>query len=149
MSDSTDPAPPPSCVDTDKLQLKALGESSMRGPVTLNEWRDEVYTVAKNNGFHSFTSVPVLGNFIANLHSEVTELWEAYRAGTLNERCDKAAKMEEHGVEAMTCAEEELADIIIRALDTAHVLGIDVDSAVTRKNAFNKTRSYRHGNKRA
>ena len=43
---------------------------------------------------------------------------------------------------------EELADVIIRTLDMAAYWGYDIDKAVKDKNEKNKTRGYRHGNKR-
>lgn len=42
----------------------------------------------------------------------------------------------------------ELADIIIRAGDDAGALKIDLEAEVVRKMLFNKTRPYRHGNKK-
>lgn len=39
----------------------------------------------------------------------------------------------------------ELADILIRLLDTAAHLGIDIAAAVAEKHAFNKTRPHKHG----
>lgn len=41
----------------------------------------------------------------------------------------------------------ELADVIIRTLDTAARLGIDIDQAVATKLAFNRTRGWRHGDR--
>ncbi len=41
----------------------------------------------------------------------------------------------------------ELADIIIRVLDAAEVLGIDMEAEITRKLNHNKLRPYRHGGK--
>lgn len=88
--------------------------------------------------------------FVSNEHSEVSELWEAYRAGKLHEPCDKSAKMETLGIGPLTSAEEELADIIIRALDTARALGINnIGRAVLRKHAYNTTRPKLHGGKLA
>jgi NTP pyrophosphatase (non-canonical NTP hydrolase) len=43
---------------------------------------------------------------------------------------------------------EELADTLIRVLDLASGLGIDLDSAVSAKLEKNKHRGYRHGGKR-
>jgi hypothetical protein len=84
-----------------------------------------------------------------NLHGETSEFWEAFRAGTLDKPCDKAAKMESMGLPALTCAEEEIADIIIRALDQAQAHGVDVAKAVAVKAAYNSGRPYLHGNKQA
>lgn len=41
----------------------------------------------------------------------------------------------------------ELADALIRILDTARGLGIDIAEMVRTKHAYNLTRSHRHGNK--
>ena len=43
--------------------------------------------------------------------------------------------------------EEELADVVIRVLDLAGGLGIDLDKALQDKLLKNRQRSYRHGNK--
>ncbi len=43
---------------------------------------------------------------------------------------------------------EELADVIIRALDMAAYWGYDIDKAVRDKVEKNKTRGFRHGNRR-
>lgn len=41
----------------------------------------------------------------------------------------------------------ELADVIIRVLDLAEWLHIDMGEMITIKHAYNKTRAYRHGGK--
>jgi hypothetical protein len=43
----------------------------------------------------------------------------------------------------------ELADIVIRAADAADAWGIDLQSAIDEKLAYNETRGYRHGGKTA
>lgn len=43
---------------------------------------------------------------------------------------------------------EETADIFIRLLDFAEKNGMDLEEAVLRKHLKNKSRPYRHGNKR-
>ena len=108
---------------------------------TLGEWAEVVWQNAKAKGFHEpgFNDAPP--SWCANLHGEVSELWEAYRRGKLNEQCDKPI--------ALTCAEEELADIIIRALDCARQMGIDIERAVAAKHAYNVTRPHQHGGKLA
>ena len=77
--------------------------------------------------------------FTANLHGETSELWEAARKGTLDKPCDKTP--------GLTCAEEEVADIIIRALDLANFLGVDPARAIALKAEYNESRPYRHGGK--
>ncbi len=119
---------------------------------SLTELAHDLYAVAESKGWHpdgladtADKIADYVPRAIANIHGEVSELWEAYRAGKLLEPCDKAPKMSEE----LTCAEEEIADVIIRACDASVKLGIDIGRAVKVKNEFNKTRSARHGGKRA
>ena len=119
----------------------------------VNHLAAEMYTIAKDHGFHDeehmsggvgvgADSVDRMGKYVANLHGEVSELWEAAREGNLGGHCKKW----EQGCE-LTCAEEELADIVIRAMDTAVGLGIDLGSAILKKSDFNRTRPHMHGKK--
>lgn len=103
-----------------------------------------VYKVAQDSGFHENDEDLEngrFGEFCANLHGEVSELWEAFRKGTLKKKCDKPIPL--------TCAAEELADIIIRAMDTAVTLGIDIGEAIAGKDHYNQTRPFKHGGKKA
>jgi NTP pyrophosphatase (non-canonical NTP hydrolase) len=90
-----------------------------------------------------------LGTWCMNLHTEVSELWESYRNGELFLPCDKADKMIQLGLKPLTNAEEELADIVIRAFDTAEALGIDIEAAVSAKHDYNMSRPLKHGGKLA
>lgn len=65
----------------------------------------------------------------AMIHSEASEATEAVRN---NDRAN---------------FEEEIGDTIIRCLDVAHGLGIDIDRVVKAKLEKNKTRGFRHGGK--
>ena len=85
--------------------------------------------------------------FTANQHGEASEFWEAARKAGLDARCDKGDKMEAMGLLALTNAEEEIADEIIRALDKAEYFGVDPAKAVATKHAFNTGRPHRHGGK--
>jgi NTP pyrophosphatase (non-canonical NTP hydrolase) len=53
------------------------------------------------------------------------------------------------GLPALTSAEEELADIIIRTLDTAASMNINIAKALAVKHAYNVSRPYKHGGKKA
>lgn len=68
---------------------------------------------------------------IALMHSELSEALESLRKGD-----------NEHVV-------EELADVLIRVFDMCAARGWDLEAAVLKKMAFNKTRPYRHGGKLA
>ena len=104
----------------------------------LNELRDKAYQNAVNKGFYD-AGTPSVSAYCANLHGEVSELWEAHRKGTLAQPCDKNAEL--------TCFEEELADILIRCFDMAGAFGIDLERSVAEKMRYNATRGYRHGGK--
>jgi NTP pyrophosphatase (non-canonical NTP hydrolase) len=112
----------------------------------LNKVAQEMYENAVEHGFHDgenciedSASVERMGKFISNLHSEASELWEVARMGRLFKDCDKTREL--------SCAAEELADIVIRAMDTAHSLGIGIGDAIAIKAAYNKTREHMHGKK--
>lgn len=130
---------------------------------TLNELRDFVSQNAKDKGFRAQMAEGLTQEqwdgptgkliaaavFTANLHGEASEFWEAFRKGHLDEPCDKAAQMEARGLPGLTYAEEEIADILIRTLDTAEAFGVDVAKAVSVKAAFNSDRKHLHGGKLA
>lgn len=107
----------------------------------LREMAQVVYDNACKKGFHD--GDVVVGDHCSNLHGEVSELWEAYRLDRLRKPCDKNTP------EPLTCAEEELADILIRVLDISCDLGIDIARAVRVKHMYNTNRPYKHGNKKA
>ncbi len=114
----------------------------------LNDLARKIYAFNVTMGWHK-DPTPNLAHFLMNLHAEVSELWEAWRNHKLGEPCDKAAKMVEHGIEPLTCIEEEIADILIRTLDTAHAFNVDLDRVVAAKMAYNATRGHRYGGKAA
>lgn len=111
----------------------------------LNLIAEEVYKNACDKGFHDIedkeTAVQKMARHTANLHGEVSELWEAARKGNLLDRCDKDI--------ILNCLQEELADIVIRAMDTASVFGVNIGNAVKLKHEYNKTRPHKHGGKLA
>jgi len=114
---------------------------------TIDEIADAVHENAKNKGFHDPSES--VDHFIIKhtnlLHEEVTELFSAHRNGKFNEPCDKADKMTALGLKPLTCAEEEYADVVIRAFDQCRRLGIDILEAIQVKHAYNTTRPHLHG----
>lgn len=100
----------------------------------LNEYAEKIKAV---NLAHGFTGVPIaINNTEDAIHmiyalglitTEVAEAIEAVREGNIQ------------GLP------EELADIIIRTLHIASVIGIDIDLAVKDKIKVNEDRPYKHG----
>lgn len=113
----------------------------------LNSIAQAVHDNAAGHGFHNFEESD--GQFITRamllINTETAELFEAYRNGTLLEPCDKSPKMEA----PLNNEAEEIADIIIRALDYAKRRGIEIGNAVAIKHKYNTERPFRHGNKLA
>ena len=90
---------------------------------------------AKNAGWYNdpVTGQPVERNFgevIALMHSELSEALEADRKSLMDEKLPHRDGRE-----------VEFADCIIRILDTAAALGLDVAGAFIEKNRYNQTRA--------
>lgn len=126
--------------------------------MNLNEIADIVHNLAKEKGWHDDqeTELQYIQRCVANIHGEVSELWEAARNGIHRGPSDKKIWYEKsrnaEGLEDytyMTNIEEELADIIIRSLDMAARLELDIHRAVACKHGYNKERPHRHGGKLA
>ena len=114
------------------MQAEVLENNAERG------WLDEPYS---------------FGDCIANLHGEVSEAWEAWRKWGLTDMTPNTDALKfarfitdppkPDGVGS------EFADIFIRLLDDCERFGVNLREEYERKMAFNRTRPYRHGNKKA
>lgn len=99
--------------------------------VDLNSLAYNVRQINKANGFGISEPKPHQQMIqLMLIVTEIAEVAEAYRR--------------DEGEERM---KEELADVIIRALDMAAYWGWDIDQAVRDKMEDNKKRSWRHGGK--
>lgn len=79
------------------------------------------------------TGEPIARNFgevVALMHSELSEALEAHRKSLMDDKLPHRP-----GIEV------EFADCIIRILDTAAALGLDVAGALIEKNRFNQARA--------
>lgn len=112
----------------------------------------DAFKVSKANGFHDRDDV-TFGDRIALVHSELSEALEEFRAGhDFDEVYYNEAIDPKTGDTVLIDKPEgipiELADAVIRIADICGRYGIDLQEALRIKQAYNKTRTYRHGNKR-
>lgn len=93
----------------------------------INELAKEIHKNAISKGW--WTQADTIPNKLLMIHSEVSEAVEAYR----NNNHDDIPV--------------EVADIIIRALDLLSAIVDNPEDVIIAKHEYNKTRSFRHGNK--
>lgn len=112
----------------------------------LTDLATEIETVNREHGWYDDDRT--FGDDIALLHSELSEALEAWRANGFNDRtaCRECGGKSCKGVKPEGVG-SELADVLIRLVDTASRRGIDLASETARKVAYNATRPYRHGGK--
>ena len=86
-----------------------------------------------------------IGELVALIHSEVSEALEAYRIkgrdGISESWFSESGKPEGFVY--------ELADVLIRVADLCGEFELDLEGALESKLAYNETRPYRHGDKKA
>lgn len=125
----------------------------------LNELAKDFHANAQAHGW--WENPKTFGEIIALCHSELSEALEEFRNnkpflykstphGDCQENCARCKHSELY--RNNVCKPEgvaiELADCIIRILDYCAYAEIDIDEAIRIKHDFNKTRPYKHGNKK-
>lgn len=120
---------------------------------SLEDMEQEVFEVNVANGW--WEDRRSVGDDVALLHTEVSEIFEAFREfGTADATGDKC-ETDSYGVHLhgeKPCKPEgigsECADVLIRLLDTVRRWELDLRYETERKLAFNRTRGHKHGGKR-
>lgn len=91
----------------------------------------QVWQTAEDKGFHKTPDFDRCGTLVrlCLIHTEISEV---------------AQEVKRHGMSVAGIA-EELADATIRLMDLAEGLGIDLESAIIKKNTKNQGREYLYG----
>lgn len=126
----------------------------------INDFAREVHENAVAHGW--WEDPPDFPVVAALIHSEISEALEEYRKGAPlihgccnieGARCEFRELCEAHGElqPSSSCKPEglavELADAMLRILDYLAREGVDIESVLRGKHAYNQTRSWRHGGK--
>lgn len=109
------------------------------------EWQQAVWKVSEDHGWHEDGETSNVAVKLALIHEEVSEALAEYRDTKEGEVLwdayfDDNGKPCGFGI--------ELADVIIRVLDLAEMLHMDMDHLIRVKHTYNASRPYKHGNRR-
>lgn len=127
-------------------QLQDRVDSVSEG--TVRNLQRRLNHTAVSHGWHTGDPMASVWKMLGNITGEVSEAWEIARMPGFDPK-QVWYKTDSQGNQKPEGFGMELADVVIRALDTAEVFGIDLQKMILEKDSYNSSRPYRHGGKRA
>lgn len=123
---------------------------------SINELSHDIHSLAVEKGW--WDEPRSFGEIIALCHSELSEALEEDRAGNRIRPGEPTPMIYYSGggyvaTSPTECSKKpegiavEMADCIIRILDWAGSVGVDMEQIILAKHEYNKTRPYKHGKK--
>lgn len=128
--------------------------SRHKSKTRMNTLSKEIHAANVKKGFYE--EEKNIGEMLALIHSEVSEMLEAHRKDNWSSVISSYSYLFEKGDDAFNSLfeslikdtfEDELADTVIRCLDLAGYLDIDIEAHVKAKLRYNSLRPYKHGKK--
>ena len=121
--------------------------------MTIGEWQRYINDWAVRKGWRlpgeKADPDGKLSKEVMNIVCEVAEAWEEIRGNHAPDEVYYKPSTEVGGQPKPEGFPIELADAVIRIMDTAYVCGIDLEAAIETKMAYNEKRPFRHGGKRS
>lgn len=149
---------------TDILAEKANTKFDVTVPVaTITFWQTFIHEWAERKGWNQGLEEHSFGDWMALLHSEISEAYEDYRDdwGPAIVYYENTVSHQKHTqMEYLSFDEQykrflkpcgipiELADLAIRLFHLCAFFKIDLNQMIALKMAYNETRPYRHGGKK-
>lgn len=134
--------------------LETLRDACHKNSVDHGFWDEGVKLSINDLGDEIVEKPWNMGEKIALIHSELSEMLEAHRKNAGDSEKDiriATQTINETGLPLLsrriTAIEEEVADVLIRMLDLCGKLDIDVGRVVLAKMEYNQSRPHLHGRK--
>jgi len=110
---------------------------------TLRSRQDEIHANAVAHGWWDGVTpekkMELIPEKLLLIITEIAEATEDYRVGSMDTKLGAGGKPEGFWV--------EIADAVIRVLDLAGAMDVDLEHIIELKHEYNKTRPHRHGGK--